>query len=427
MARSKKTTVVKAIRPLKLYDHQQRAVDAYVKEQIRRFYLVWHRRAGKDTFSLDFANDRMEERVGNYWHLFPFHIQAKRAIWKGIDARDGIRFIDRAFPDRIKSRDNDTEMSIVMPNGSTWQMLGSDNYDRAVGGNPCGISFSEWALCDPAAWEYFRPILLENKGWAMFITTYRGRNHAYRMKQSLENAEGWYVDIKTIADTYRHDGKPIVTQADVDREIAEGMDPALARQEFYCDPDAAYSGAIFSRQHALLTLRASRAHQSNNRILRVAWGMEKEGIAAVVFQDNHIVAAHTFLEQNLTDCVQAVVRRHPNAQLVHHAINPDPILFSSLDGHGVVGVPIDLQQEHYKQGHTAAMVNIAETTAIARERLLDFTMSYAPYRQALDDVDSELTNDALCQALAVMHTAQVLRSTGPKKPLDYSRYDRGVI
>jgi hypothetical protein len=423
MGRKARREITKAIKPLKLYDHQQACVDAYVRDQIRKFYLVWHRRAGKDTFGLDFGRERMLERVGNYWHLFPFHIQAKRAIWKGIDARDGVRFIDRAFPDRLKERDNDTEMSIVLPNGSTWQMLGSDNYDRMVGGNPCGITFSEWALCDPAAWDYIRPILVENKGWVMFITTLRGRNHAYRMMKQLEGAEGWYVDIKTIEDTYRHDGQAIVTKEDVDKEIAEGMDAALARQEFYCDPDAASSGAIFGRQYTRLTYQSGKPHESNNRIVRIAWGSKAEGISAIAFQDNHVIAVHTFAEQNIVDAVQSVVRRHPNNHLVHHAVNPDPSLFSSLDGYGVVASPLT-KDVHMQHGHVAAMLNICETTSIAKEKLMDFSMSYAPFRDQVEE--HELTNDSLSEALAVMHTAQILR-TIVSKPLDYSRADRGVI
>lgn len=425
MPKLKQVATTKRIQPLKLYEHQQSAVDAYVKYKMKRMYLVWHRRAGKDTFALDFAHDRMQERVANYIHFFPFHIQAKRAIWKGLDARDGVRFIDRAFPDRIRARDNEQEMSIVAPNGSTWQMAGSDNYDRvAIGGNIAGAIFSEWALCDPAAWEYIRPILLENGGWALFITTYRGRNHAYRMKKQLEEAEGWYVDERTIRDTHRHDGKPIVSEADVQKEIKEGMDESLARQEFYCDPDAASSGAIFSRQYTRLMNTMPIKFESNNRIIRVAWGTKNEGIAAVAFQDNKIIAAHTFVESNVTDAVQAIQRRHPNTHIVHHAVNPDPTLFSSLDGYGVVASPLT-QDEHMRQGHVAAMLNICESTSIAREKLADFAMTYAPYRENLDEV--EVSHDALAEAIAVMHTAQVLRTVGPRKPLDYSKYDRGVI
>ena len=419
---NKRTT--KAWKPLELYEHQQAVTSAYLAG-FMRFFLAWHRRAGKDVTALDFARDRALERVGSYWHLFPFHVQAKRAIWKGIDARTGEKFIDRAFPHSIRKGDpNETEMSITLENGSSWQMLGSDNYDRMVGSNPCGVIFSEWALCDPAAWEYIRPILMENKGWAMFITTFRGRNHAFRMFKTIEEAEGWYADLRTVKDTHRHDGSPIVSEADIRKEIAEGMDPALVQQEFYCNPDAANTGAIFNKQHAYLSAISAKPYTRSNRIVRIAWGMHSEGIAATAFQDGHILAVHTFLESNIVDAAKSVAHRHPNELLIHHGVNLDPSLFETFDGAGVVAAPL-LGNEHMHSGHTASILGRCEVTAIARERLLDFAMSYAPYRQLLDDTD--LTQAALAQSLAVMHTAQVLSKSQPRKPIDYSRYDRGVI
>jgi hypothetical protein len=422
MKKGKSVAKVKAgATRLSLYQHQQEADDAYTQQQLRRFYLAWHRRAGKDVFALDFTHRRMNERVGSYWHLFPFHIQAKRAIWKGIDARTGQRFIDRAFPDQRNV--NDTEMSFSIPNGSSWQMLGSDNYDRMVGSNPCGVVFSEWALCDPAAWDYIRPILVENKGWAMFITTFRGRNHAWRLFETVKQLEDWFTSLRTIDDTHRGDGSPIVTQKDIDAEIAAGMDKGLVRQEFYCDPDAASAGAIFARQHQRLLQLDCRVSTPTNRVLRVAWGSYKEGISAIVFEDRFIHAVHAFQESNYTDAVQAVTRRHPAALLIHHAIDPDPTLFASLDGNGVVAAPLT-QAEHMQHGHAAAILNICEATSAAREVLADFSMSYTPYREQNDEV---LTHDSVAQALAVMHSAQVFTKQPPRKPIDYRQYDKGVI
>jgi phage terminase large subunit len=50
--------------------------------------------------------------------------------------------------------------------------------------------FSEWALSNPQAWSLIRPILLENNGWALFITTPRGRNHAHRMFEMANKRDG---------------------------------------------------------------------------------------------------------------------------------------------------------------------------------------------------------------------------------------------
>lgn len=387
-----------------------------------RFFLAWHRRAGKDVFGLDFGRERAQERVGSYWHLFPFHVQARRAIWKGIDARTGERFIDRAFPEEMRADTHDTEMSITFKNGSTWQMLGSDNYDRLVGANPAGVIFSEYALCDPAAWDYIRPILVENKGWAMFITTFRARNHAYRMYQQLKDNPNWYVDLRTILDTTRNDGSPIVTAADVEKEIAEGMSRSLAQQEFYCDPDAANTGTIFSRQYNRLLQIVPTVWERNNRVLRVSWGMRDEGIVAIVHQDDFVIGVSTFLERNITDAVQVVTQRYSQSPLVHSGVNLDPSLFAGLDGDGVIS--IQAPSQHMQDGRTAALLNICHATSAARETLADFCMTYTPYRDSNDE--AALTHPALSEALMVMQQSLAYRKKSTK-PLNYATYDRGVI
>lgn len=422
MARTaRKSKPVRVYKPLALYPHQRAVVDEY-KTGIRRFFLAWHRRAGKDVFGLDFGRERSQERVGSYWHLFPFHVQARRAIWKGIDARTGERFIDRAFPEAMREATNDTEMSITFKNGSTWQMLGSDNYDRLVGANPAGVLFSEFALCDPAAWDYIRPILVENKGWAGFITTFRARNHAYRMYKALKGNPSWYVDLRTIDDTCRNDGSPIVTAADVEKEITEGMSRSLAQQEFYCDPDASNTGTIFARQYLRLLQVVPSIWERNNKIVRVAWGMKDEGIAAIVYQDDLIVGVSTFLEQNITDAVQIVTQRYAQSSLVHSGVNLDPSLFSGLDGDGVVSLP--LVSQHMQDGRTAALLNLCRATSAAREVLADFCMTYTPYRDNNDD--AQMTHPALSEALMVMQKSMPVRNKA-SRPLNYAAYDRGVI
>lgn len=413
----------RVFKPLALYPHQRDVVNAFKNESIRRFFLAWHRRAGKDVFGLDFGRERSQERVGSYWHLFPYHVQARRAIWKGIDARTGERFIDRAFPEAMRESTNDTEMSITFKNGSTWQMLGSDNYDRLVGANPAGVLFSEFALCDPAAWDYIRPILVENKGWAGFITTFRGRNHAWRMFQTLRGNPNWYVDLRTIDDTCRNDGSPIVTAEDVEKEIAEGMSASLAEQEFYCNPDAANTGAIFARQYNRLLKIDPQVWTPDNRIVRCAWGMKDEGIVAIVYQGDFIIGVSSFLEQNITDAVQIVAQRYSQSRVVHGGVDLDPSLFSQLDGEGVISLA-DVPNDHMQDGRSAALLNTCGATSAAREVLADFCMSYTPYRDSNDD--TQLTYPALSRALSTMHRMQPAKRS-PFKALDYSKYDRGVI
>ena len=193
--------------------------------------VVWHRRAGKDSVALNLTARDMFRRVGSYWHLFPEQAQARRALWNGIDGQ-GRRIIDQVFPPALRRRTNAQDMLIEMVNGSIWQMAGSDNYDRLVGSNPVGVVFSEWSLAHPEAWDYIRPILVENGGWALFIYTPRGRNHAWTTYMNALNADDWFCELQSIDQT------GLITGDQIEAERRAGMSDGKIAQEFYCSFEA---------------------------------------------------------------------------------------------------------------------------------------------------------------------------------------------
>jgi len=214
----------------------------------KRAVLVWHRRAGKDASSLNFTAVETQRKVANYWHMFPEQKQGRKAIWEGVNPHTGIKFIDQAFPKELRASKNDSDMLIRFKNGSTWQVVGSDTYDSNVGTTPYGIVFSEWSLSNPAAWDFIRPILKENGGWAIFIYTPRGKNHGYDMYKMAKDNPDWFCELLGIEDTKREDGSPIFSLEDFQAEIDEGMDPLLAKQEYYCSFDAGLLGAYYTDQ-----------------------------------------------------------------------------------------------------------------------------------------------------------------------------------
>ena len=215
----------------------------------KRFCVVWHRRAGKDSTVLNLTAKAMLERVGTYWHLFPYQTQARKAIWNGIDSQ-GRNILDQVFPHEIRKRTSSQEMLIELVNGSTFQLSGSDNYDNLVGSSPVAVVFSEWSLCDPNAWAYIRPILAENDGWASFIYTPRGKNHGWSLYNMARKSDDWYCENLTVNDTKREDGSPIISHEIIDQERAEGMEEALIQQEFYGSFESQIAGAYYADQIA---------------------------------------------------------------------------------------------------------------------------------------------------------------------------------
>jgi hypothetical protein len=215
----------------------------------KRQLLFWHRRAGKDEINLHMHAVGSAQRVGTYWHMLPLATQARKAIWTAVNPHSGRRRLFDAFPDEYIENMNDNEMFIRFKSGSTFQVVGSDNFNSLVGSPPIGITFSEWALSNPSSWAYLSPILAENGGWASFITTPRGNNHAKGMYDVVKDKPDWFTQVLKASDT----GAISIGAIEEQREIYVGMfgkdiADALIDQEFYCSFTGAMVGAYFGAE-----------------------------------------------------------------------------------------------------------------------------------------------------------------------------------
>jgi phage terminase large subunit len=246
----------------------------YLEAGGKSAYLIWHRRSGKDDTALHWAAVASHMRVGNYWHMLPQATQARAAVWEAINPHTGKRRIDEAFPKELRETTRENEMFIRFKNGSAWQLVGSDNYDRLVGSPPIGVVFSEWALAKPQAWAYLRPIMAENGGWAAFITTPRGRNHAAKMYEALKGDERAFVQKLTAEQT----GVFTKEQLAAERKAYIGeygatQGQALFDQEYMCSFDAALMGAIYARdiQAAQDRGQLTAVPYEPSRLVSTAW------------------------------------------------------------------------------------------------------------------------------------------------------------
>jgi len=208
-----------------------------------RAVIAWHRRAGKDLTSINIMAMKALQRKGLYLYIGPFNNQIRRIIWQGQDG-DGRKFID-FIPREAVSRKSEQEMSLTLTNGSVIQLLGGDNPDKLVGINPVGIVFSEYSLCDPAAWTLTNPILAENGGWALFNGTPRGQNEFYHMLQRAKRNPDWFDSHLTALDT------KAISPENLRKARDEQNNEAKFQSEFMCSfntpIEGAYYGSIMSK------------------------------------------------------------------------------------------------------------------------------------------------------------------------------------
>lgn len=179
--------------------------------------------------------------------MLPEANQARKAIWEAINPHSGKRRIDEAFPQELRSTTREQDMMIKFKAGSTWQVVGSDNYDSLVGSPPIGVVKSEWALANPAASAYLQPILEENNGWDLAIYTPRGRNHGLSTYEAAQSTPSSFAELLTANQT------DVFTPEKLERirenyikEHGETFGTAMYRQEFMCSFDAAVLGAVYA-------------------------------------------------------------------------------------------------------------------------------------------------------------------------------------
>jgi len=180
--------------------------------------------------------------------MLPQANQARKAIWDAVNPHTGKRRIDEAFPKELRDSTRENEMFIRFKCGSSWQVIGSDNFNSLVGSPPAGIVYSEWPLANPSAAAYLRPILSENKGWQLFIYTPRGRNHGLTTYESAKKDPDAFANRLTVDDTHH------ISPEDLGKELSWYISEygredgeAFYRQEFFCDFNAPLIGAILGR------------------------------------------------------------------------------------------------------------------------------------------------------------------------------------
>jgi phage terminase large subunit len=214
--------------------------DALENKGYRRVLAILPRRAGKDVCGFNLMVRKALITVGVYYYIFPTYSQAKKVIWDSL-TNDGRRFLDY-IPEELIKQTNSQEMKIKLHNGSLIQLVGSDNYDSLMGTNPRGVVFSEYALQDPRAYQFIRPILTANDGWALFLSTPRGKNHLWELYQIALQSSYWFCYKLTVEDTNH------IPLHEIEREKAEGvMSEDLIQQEYYTSFTMGVEGSYYAK------------------------------------------------------------------------------------------------------------------------------------------------------------------------------------
>lgn len=241
---------------------------AFEREMYRTYVLAWHRRYGKDRTILNAAWQKVMTKGWVIWHGFPEFSQGREVFWDAVDKRTGRRVLEDVLPYTTKVND---QRMILWFGDIYYQVFGFDRYNARVGAGPACIIYSEFATSPygPMARNYFRPMVMENKGTEVFASTFRGENHfAGLIDYGKAYPSEVFVSELTISDTQRDApgeqdfGLPVMSEADIEEERRMfktsggkmGMSEEMIQQEFYNSREGVNVGKVFGKE-----LRDARA------------------------------------------------------------------------------------------------------------------------------------------------------------------------
>ena len=198
--------------------------------------ISWPRRHGKDVTCFSYMVRQAMQEVGTYYYCFPTLEDGKEILWDSITTIDDKSgpMVDLLCPSFIVKRKNNSDHFIELINGSVIRMKGTDS-GKVVGNDGKGFVFSEWQNQKPEMFDYIRPIVRQNNGWAVFNGTMRGKeNHLYKDIIRNEGVEGWFSQWLRPEDTKQYywitpDDYPEDERICVNPELEGVINPATGR------------------------------------------------------------------------------------------------------------------------------------------------------------------------------------------------------
>jgi phage terminase large subunit len=220
----------------------RRAFEAFHKRNTRWGVMVVHRRAGKTVASVaDLVMEGLftKKQDARLAYIAPLFNQAKDIAWL---------YLKRLTADIPGVEVNESELRVDIPNAgrssSRIRLYGADNPDRLRGLYLDAVIFDEFADMRPSVWgEVVRPMLMDRKGWAVFLGTPKGRNNLFQMYEKALQDEDWFVL------RLRASESGLLDPTEIDAARKE-LTPEQFEQELETSFEAAITGSYWGKELA---------------------------------------------------------------------------------------------------------------------------------------------------------------------------------
>jgi phage terminase large subunit len=291
------------------------AQETIAKDQHRFKVVVAGRRFGKTHLAIRELCYYARIPEQEVWYVAPTYKQAKMIVWRKLKNKlQDLKWIRKA---------NESELTILLKNGSTIALKGADNEDSLRGVGLDYLIMDEFADIDPEAFfEVLRPTLADREGKAMFIGTPKGiANWAYDLYQMEHDfPDAW----KSFQYTTIDGGN--VTASEIEAAKRD-LDERQFRQEFMATFET-YTGRIYYAFDRVQNVKEAPEMSSHiGDIGAVYIGMDfnidpMSAVVAVRHGDNlYVVDEIRMFSSNTQEAVEEIRSRFPKSKIW---VYPDP-------------------------------------------------------------------------------------------------------
>jgi hypothetical protein len=272
---------------------------------------VCGRRWGKTTLAIREMCRIASQPDREIFYVSPTYRQSKMIAWKKLRNK----LTDLRWVKKI----NETELSILLKNGSTISLKGADGGAQNLRG--VGLDYlvmDEFSLIDEEAWtEVLRPALSDKMGSALFITTPAGMNWA---KDLFDLAEQHPEEWASFQFTSIQGGNIPESEIEAARRT---LDTKTFKQEYEASFET-FSGRIFYAFDRANNLRTWQTELPANLHVGLDFNVDNNSavIAVRVNQDQlHIIDEIKLMGSNTDEMVQELKTRFPKNNIT---VYPDP-------------------------------------------------------------------------------------------------------
>lgn len=269
------------------------------------------RRFGKTTLAIWLMCREASQPNREIFYIAPTYRQAKMIAWKKLKNK----LVDLRWAKKI----NETELSIILKNGSTISLKGADGGAQNLRGVGLdAVILDEASIIDEEAWtEVLRPALADKQGWALFISTPAGMNW---LKDLYDLHEEFPEEWASFQFTSLEGGNIPESEIETARRT---LDSKTFRQEFEATFET-FSGRIFYAFDRAVNIKPWTDELPRNLHIGLDFNVDNNSAVIAVRVNSdvlHIIDEIKLMGSNTDEMVEEIKTRFPQNTIT---VYPDP-------------------------------------------------------------------------------------------------------